>query len=167
MKINFKNPNMYYILAPVLAAVWALLAGFVFYPGSVKAYQDDAKPEYERSQDYIEKILTLQPERLRYSMENGTDKPFDFGEVITTLTAAFKIPTTQYTLNVRGEVNRGGKNARTATMEIKEIDIEKLASFLSTMLMPWPELKCEKLTLDKAKTGKDNWNVDMTLTYYY
>lgn len=167
MKINVKNPNMYYILAPVLSAVWALAAGFVFYPGSVKAYQEDIQPEYERSQEWIEKILTVQPQRLQFSIQNGTDKPFDFGEAVTALTALFDIPTTRYTLNVRGEVNRGGKTARTATMEIKEIDIENLARFLSTMLTGWPDLKCEKLTLDKAKVGKDNWDVDMTLTYYY
>lgn len=167
MKEILKNPNLYYIAAPVLAAVWALLAAVVFYPGAVEAYEQDARPEYEQSQELIEKILTLQPQRLQYSIENGTDRPFDFGEVVTALTTAFKIPTSRYTLNVRGEVNRGGKNARTATMEVKEIDVERLARFLSTMLSAWPDLKCEKLTLDKAKTGKDNWNVDMTLTYYY
>jgi hypothetical protein len=167
MKSILKNPNLYYVLAPVLAGVWALLAGAVFYPGSVNAYQEEAKAEYEQSQDLIEKILTIQPQRLQYSVENASDRPFDFGEVITALTQAFDIPTSRYTLNVRGQVNRGGKDARSATMDIKEIDVERLAQFLSTMLMTWPDLKCEKLSLEKAKTGKDNWNVDLTLTYYY
>jgi hypothetical protein len=167
MKAILKNPNLYYILAPVLAAVWALLAGVVFYPGSVKAYEEDAKSEYEQSQEWIEKILTVQPQRLQYSIENGSDRPFDFGDVITTLTQAFDISTSRYTLNVRGEVNRAGKRARTATVDIKEINVEKAARFLATMLSAWPDLKCEVLSLEKAKTGKDNWNVDMTLTYYY
>lgn len=167
MKAILKNPNVYYILAPVLATVWAIAAGFIFYPGSVKAYEEDAQPEYERSQELIEKILTVQPQRLQYSLQNETGKPFDFGEVVTALTGVFGISTSDYRLNVRGQVSRGGKTARTATMEIKNIDIEKMARFLSTMLTGWPDLKCEKLTLDKAKTGKDNWDVDMTLTYYY
>lgn len=167
MKAILKNPNLYYILAPVLAGIWALLAGAVFYPGSVKTYREEAKAEYEQSQDLIEKILTIQPQRLQYSVENASDRPFDFGEVITALTQAFEIPTSRYTLNVRGQVNRGGKDARSATMDIKEIDVERLAQFLSMMLMTWPDLKCEKLSLEKAKTGKDNWNVDLTLTYYY
>lgn len=167
MKAILRNPNLYYIAVPVLAAVWALLAGFVFYPGSVTAFEEEAKPEYTQSQEWIEKILPIQPQRLQYSIENGTNRPFDFGEVITTLTQVFDIPTSRYTLNVRGEVNRAGKKARSATIDIKEIDVEKTARFLSTMLSGWPDLKCESLSLEKAKTGKDNWNVDMTLTYYY
>lgn len=166
MKAILKNPNLYYILAPALAAVWALLAGVIFYPGSVKAYEEEIRPEYELSQDWIEKILTIQPERLN-AIESRTGRPFDFGEVVTALTQEYDIHTSRYTLNVRGEVNRGGKNARSATMDIKDIDVARLARFLSTMLTNWPELECEKLTLEKAKTGKDNWNVDMTLTYYY
>ena len=166
MKATFKNPNLYYILVPVLTAVWAVMAGFVFYPNSVKAYEEDIKPEYERTQEWIEKILTIQPQRLQFIGPDGTGRPFDFGEVITTLTLAFDIPTSRYTLNVRGEVSRAGKKARTATIEIKEINIEKMARLLSTMLSGWPDLKCELIGLEKAKTGKDNWNVDMTLTYY-
>lgn len=166
MKAIFKNPNLYYIAAPVLAAIWALLAGFVFYPGAVKAYQEDAKAEYEDSQEWIEKILTVRPQLL-HNTQIMSDQPFDFGEVVTALAQIFKIPTSRYTLNVRGEVKRGGKTARSANLEIEEIDIERLAQFLSRMLTAWPELKCEKIDLEKARTGKDNWNVDLTLTYYY
>ncbi len=167
IKTTLKNPNVYYIAAPVLAALWAVLAGIVFYPGAVKGYEQDVKPEYEKSQELIEQILTLQPERLQFAKAGGSDRPFDFGEVVTTLTGVFDIPTTRYTLNVRGEVKRGKKNARSASMEIKEIDVARLARFLATMLTGWPDLECEKLSLEKAKTGKDNWNADMTLTYYY
>jgi hypothetical protein len=167
MKDIIKNPTFYYIAAPVLAGVWALLAGLVFYPGAVKAYQADAKPEYQDSQKLIEKILTIQPQRLQYSDEVSTDRPFDFGEVVTELTREYKIPTSRYTLNVRGEVSHGDNNARSATLDIEEIDFGRLAQFLSQMLTTWPDLKCEKFSLKKAKTGKDNWNVDLTLTYYY
>lgn len=167
MKDYFKNPNLYYIAIPAIAGVWALLAAFVFYPGAVNAWQDDAKSEYEKSQEYIEKILTIQPQRLQYKGPASTSGKFDFGEIINTLTQVFQISPSKYTLNVRSEVPKGGKRARTATMSIKEINIEKSARFVSAMLTGWPDLKCEVLGLEKAKTGKDNWNVDLTLTYYY
>ena len=167
MKDYFKNPNLYYIAVPAIAAVWALMAGAVFYPGSVSAWQDDAKIEYEKSQEWTEKILTVQPQRLQYKGEGVTSGKFDFGDTISTFTQVFQIPTSKFTLNVREEVPKGGKRAQTATMKIKEIDIEKSARFLSAMLTGWPDLKCDVLGLEKAKTGKDNWNVDMTLTYYY
>ena len=167
MKDYLKNPNLYYIGVPVIAAVWALLAGTVFYPGSVKTFQEDAKPEYEKSQEWIEKILTIQPQRLQYKGEGTTSGKFDFGDTINTFTQVFQISPSKYTLNVRPEVPKGGKRARTATMSIKEIDVEKTARFVSAMLTGWPDLKCDVLGLEKAKTGKDNWNVDLTLTYYY
>lgn len=167
IKEQLKNPNLYYIAVPAIAAVWALLAGAVFYPGSVDAWQEDAKTEYEKSQEYIEKILAIQPQRLQYQGDSKTSGKFDFGKVIDTLTQLFQISPSKFTLNVRPEVPKGGKRAKTATMNIKEINIEKMARFLSAMLTGWPDLKCDVLGLEKAKTGKDNWNVDLTLTYYY
>ncbi len=167
MKETLKNPNIYYILIPVLVGIWALMAGLVFYPRSVSAWQNDIKPEYEETQEWIEKLVAIEPQRLQYEIKPGSDGQFDFGETINTLTQLFQIPSSNFTLNVRPEVPRAGKRARTATMSIKEIDVEKAARLLSAMLGQWPDLKCEMLGLDKAKTGKNNWKLEMTLTYYY
>lgn len=167
MKEMLKNPNVYYILIPVLVGFWALMACFVFYPGSVSAYQEDAKPEYEKTQEWIEKLVAIAPQRLQNQNKLGSDGKFDFGNTINTLAQLFEIPSSSYTLNIRPEVPRAGKRARTASMSIKEIDIEKTARFVSTMLGGWPDLKCDTLSFDKAKTGKDNWKVEMSLTYYY
>ena len=35
------------------------------------------------------------------------------------------------------------------------------------MLLRWPELKCEVLSFEKVKNTKNNWKVNMSLTYYY
>ncbi len=167
MKDKLKNPNIYYIVVPALAGIWALLAGFVFYPGSVKAWQEDAKPVYTESQEWMLKLIELQPERLQFLNKQGKDGEFDFGQSIDVLTQLFQIPTSKYTSSVRKPVSRGGKKSRTATMAMKELDIETTGRFLSAMLAISPDLKCDIVSIDKAKTGKDNWNVDITLTYIY
>lgn len=167
LKKYLKNPNLYYIAAPAAAALWVLLAGLVFYPRSVNRWEDTVKPEYEKTQEWIEKLVALEPQRLQYKTQDGQSAKFDFGETIDTLTQLFGIPSSKFTLNVRPEVPKGDKRARTATMNIKEIDIEKMTRFLSSMLSGWPDLSCETLSLEKTKAGKNTWAVDLTLTYYY
>ncbi len=167
MKDKLKNPNLYYILAPVLAGIWAILAGFVFYPGSVKTWQEDIKPEYEESQDWMYKLIELQPQRLQFQVKQGNKVEFDFGKTVDTLTQFFRIPPSKYTLSVRKPVNRAGKKTWTSSMSFKEIDIETTGRFLSTILEITSDLKCDQISIDKAKNGEDNWNVDLTMTYRY
>lgn len=165
MKDHLKNPNLYYILAPSIVAIWALTAGFMFYPNSVQGWEDE-KEEYERTLGYIQKIVEAQPQRLKHQVKTGKTGEFDFSEAITTFTQVFKIPVSNYSLNTRKEVTKAGKKARPASMTLKDVDVETMARFLSALLTGWPELKCEVLSLDKSKAGKNKWNVDLQLTYY-
>jgi hypothetical protein len=87
--------------------------------------------------------------------------------VINEFASLFSIRTSDFTINTRGETRRAGKRAQSAVLSIKTIDIERMAKFLSTLLIRWPDLQCEILSLDKLPQGKNNWKVDMTLTYYY
>lgn len=160
------NPNVYYIGAPVAAVIFALLAIFVFYPNSVKNWQD-AEQEYNTAKDYADKLLNLQPDRLLADGQVAGGETFDFAVVVNEFAQVFSISPTNYTTSVKGEVKKQGKRARSATLSIKTIDIEKLTKFLSTMLARWPDLECDVLSLDKGKAGKDDWKADMTLTYYY
>jgi hypothetical protein len=144
-----------------------VLAGGVFYPRSVKAWEEDVQPEYQQSQELMRRIIEIQPQRLHYQIKQDQDGEVDFGDAVNTLGILFEIPPSKYTLSVRKPVSRGGKKSRTATMAIKEVGIVKSARFISAMLSLSPDLKCETISLDKAKTGKDNWNVDLTMTYQY
>ena len=62
MKVDFKNPNVYYATVPVLAGLWAILAGFVFYPNSIEAW-DKTQSESEAVEKQINQLVELQPER--------------------------------------------------------------------------------------------------------
>ena len=170
MKDKLKDPNLYYFILPIAAGIWAVLAGLVFYPKSVKAWDDPkngAQAEYQQAQDLMQKIIEKKPEILHSQIKTGEDGEIDLGRSIDTLAILFEIPVSKYTPNVRKPVKRAGKKSRTATMSIKEIGIEKTGRFVSAMLSLSPDLSCEIISIDKAKTGKDNWNVDLTMTYTY
>ncbi|MHC4551239.1 MAG: hypothetical protein ACYSUT_00520 [Planctomycetota bacterium] len=170
MKDKLKDPNLYYILVPVIAGVWAVLAGLVFYPKSVKAWEDPkngAKAEYKQAQDLLQKIIEKKPEILKERLTTDKKGEVDLGQAIDTLCLLFEIPTSKYRHSVRKPITRAGKKSRTATMTIKEVGIGKIGGFVSAMLSLSPGLDCEVISIDKAKTGKDNWNVDLTMKYTY
>lgn len=167
MKELLKNPNLYYVAAPVVGAMFTLLAALVFYPGANAQWQD-SESEFKEARQWAEKLLALQPERLAFKVdEKNTAENFDFTVVINDFAKAFEISPSNYTTSVKGEVKKQGKRARSATVSIKTIDIEKVCKFLSTMLAYWPDMECDVLSLDKGKAGKDDWKADLTLTYYY
>lgn len=167
MKIDFKNPNFYYIAVPVIAGLWAALAGLVFYPSSMEAWENGQK-DYESAEKQIEQLVILQPKRLSYKVdEKAEPEEFDFTKTINDFARIFSISDSNYNLTVRGQTKRAGRQTRSATIVIKTIDIEKLAQFLSAMLLRWPELKCENLGFEKIKNSKNSWKVDMKLVYYY
>ncbi|MHC4854870.1 MAG: hypothetical protein ACYS72_00510 [Planctomycetota bacterium] len=166
-KIDLKDPNVYYILVPVLAAMWAVMAGLVLYPKSVKAW-DESEAEYTKAQTMMDQLVTLQPERLAYKVdENAKSQDFDFTKTINEFAGALSIPPSNYNLTVRSEANRGGRKTRSASISIKAIDIEKLAQFLSALLLRWPDLRCDTLSFSKIKDAKNNWQADISLTYFY
>ena len=167
MKIDLKNPNVYYIAAPILAGLWVILAVFVFFPSSVDTW-DRSQTDYKSVEKQIKQLVTLQPKRLEYKVdEKAKPEDFDFTKTINDFARIFSISDSNYNLTVRGQTKRAGRQTRSATIVIKTIDIEKLAQFLSALLLRWPELKCEVLSFEKVKNTKNNWKVNMSLTYYY
>ena len=167
MKIDYKNPTVYYVAVPVIAGLWAILAGFFFYPASIEAWEK-SRSDFESVEKQIKQLVALQPKRLDYKVDQkAKPEEFDFTKTINDFARVFSISDSNYNLTVRGQTKRAGRETRSATIVIKTIDIEKLAQFLSAMLLRWPELKCEVLSVEKVKKTKNNWKVNMSMTYYY
>ena len=167
MKEYLKNPFFYYIAIPAILGIWAITAGAVLYPRATTSWQMNEE-DYVNAQELLTQIIAIEPQRLTHQQkEGGVTGDFDFTQVVNEFASLFSIPPANFTLNTRGETRRAGKRARSATLSIRTIDVEKTAMFLSTMLIRWPDLQCENLTLEKLPQGKNNWRVDMTLTYYY
>lgn len=158
---------MYYIAVPILAGLWAILAGFVFYPGSIEAWER-SEVDFESVEQQIKQLIALQPKRLEYKADETSEpEEFDFTKTVNDFARIFSISDTNYNLTVRGQTKRAGRQTRSATIVIKSIDTEKIAQFLSALLLRWPELRCEVLNFEKVKNTKNEWKVNMSLTYYY
>lgn len=167
MNKAFKNPNLYYIAIPVVAALWAIVAGFILYPKSVRALAE-SRDDFENTQKLVKQLVQMQPKRLDFKVDkNAKSEEFDFSKTINEFAKEYGIAPSEYNLVVRGETRKAKRTARSASITIKTIDIEKLAKFLSALLLRWPDLKCDTLSFEKIKDSKNNWSSTISLTYYY
>jgi len=166
MKDYYKNPNFYYMLIPLAAAVWVVFAWGVSLPAAQKNW-NKKQNQYNQAQTHITKILQLAPERLEFQQQQGASREFDYGATVEEFAKICGIPPSDYSLQAGREMKRGGRNTKSGNVQIKPIDIGRFAQFLSKMLFRWPDLQCEQLKLTKQKGGPDIWKADIKLTYYY
>jgi len=166
MKDYYKNPNFYYAIIPLAAVAWAVFAYGVSLPAAQKNW-DKKQKQYKDAQAEITKILTLAPERLEYQKQEGALQEFDYATAVEQFARSCEIPPSDYSLQAGRATKRGGRNTKSANLQIKPIDVERFALFLSEMLFQWPDLQCEQLKLTKQKGGPDVWKADIKFTYYY
>lgn len=166
MKDILRNTNFYYIAGPIVIGLWVLFVWFVSLPESEKNMAK-YKAMWTKSQVPIEKILELDPSRLEHEKLKGEVKDFDYATVVDKFATLAQIPESKYTLTGRGEKKVRGRKAISAELSIEQIDIARLAEFLSTIQLPWPDLQCDQLSLVKQKTGPDIWNAKISFTYFF
>jgi len=166
MKELYKNPVLYYVLVPVLVALWPLLIWSVYLP---KAEEDGIKQEkqYEKAEMVMEQILTLDPERLEYANKKSGDIKFDYTTEIDRIADQCKISEDNYTFSSKPVRTSKGQKSQSATLDLENIDIVKFADFLSKIQLRWASLQCEDVKITKTKGLKDTWRVNLRFTYYY
>lgn len=166
MKDYYKNPNFYYILLPILACCWVLFASTISLRAANNKW-DKQKKAYDQSQQLITKILTLDPDRLNYKSQKAGSTEFDYSSAIEEIAKLCKISSSNYSLRGGKALKRGGKSTKTANVTINKIDVQQLAQFLSQILIRWPNLECNTLTITKQKNAKDAWKAVMKFTYTF
>lgn len=162
----WKNPDLFFTLVPILAALWALGAGMIFYPRSVKTWKE-TQGQYAEAGVLIEQILQIEPERINFQQQEEQSSEFDYANEVDRFTKDFGIVSGSYTLSVRPGLKQKGKMRKSADLSFKSVQVETAAGFVSAMLARWPDLQCEQITLDKVGTAKNEWNVTVRLLYYY
>ena len=146
MEAVSENPLFYYITICSVCRSVRLTAAVVFIRALAMAKE---KQDYEAAEELLAQIIKIEPQRLTYQQKDGqTTGDFDFSRAVNEFAVLFSISPANFTLNTRGEIRRAGKRARSATLSIRTIDIERTAKFLSAMLVRWPELQCEQLTFE-------------------
>ncbi len=166
MKDISKEPIFYYVLVPVLLAIW-LLWLFAFGIPDAKAGYKKEVGEYNNAEKLITEILEIDPQRLDYAKSKKEGDAFDYTTAIDQVTKVCRISAANYKLSSSPVRKRkGGQQNQDASMTIDRIDIEKLAKFLSVMHMRWVNLQCSNLTLSKIKGEKNVWKADIRFIYY-
>jgi len=166
MKEYLKNPNLYYIAVPVAAAVWVIFVAVFSLPAANRKWQNRQK-EYNEARDWITKIVMLDPERLNYKKKTDSSGGFDYSTAVEEITRLVGIASSNYSLRGGRTVKSGGKMRKSADIVIEPVDIETLSRFLSQILLRWPDLQCDRLSIDKLPAGKDSWKASMKFIYTY
>ena len=166
MKDIIKKPMFWYTAALAAAVLWPVLIWGVYLPSAKKSWQND-KAEYEKAEQTIRELLTVDPERLDFANTKDAAAEFDYATAVQSATDFCRIPPTNYKLSSRAIITSGGQKNQSADISLKEVDIVKFAKFLSTIQLRWSNLQCTKATLKKRKGVPDSWDVDLTFKYFH
>jgi hypothetical protein len=165
MKDVYKNPLTYYILVPVIIALWPLLVWTVYLP-STKSSLDDDINQYEKAQETIKGIISLDVDRLQLADAKESAAEFDYFNEVYRIAALSGIPQSNCKLN-SGTIIPGEQKSQSANVAFNDVDIVKLAKFFSIIQLRWANLQCTKVRLTKNKGMPDSWNVELVFKYYY
>ena len=166
MKDIYKNPTLYYILVPIMAALWPLFIRGVYLPNAERSWEDE-KNQYNKAQKTIAEILTLDPDRLAFADSKRDTAEFDYADAVERTASLCKIPPTNYNISSRPARTSDGQKSQSCQVVLKKVDITGFAKFLSTIQLRWANLQCERVTLTKQKDLPDTWKVDLGFKYYY
>ena len=165
MKDLIRNPIFYYIVVPVLIAIWPLWLAMGGNASAKEKFSNEQE-QFENAEKTIADILKLDPQRLDYAKANEESTEFDYAIAFDQATKLCGIPS-NYRLSSGPIVrSRGGQSSQDATMVITQVDIERFAQFLSLIQFRWPNLQSTNLTLTKQKGAKDIWKADVRFKYY-
>lgn len=166
MKKIYKEPTLYYILVPIIVALWPLFVWGLYLPQAQRSLKDEMD-KYNDAQGVITEILDIDLDRLEFADARTGSAEFDYANAIDKVATSCGISSTNYEFSSRPVRTSGGQKSQSCHVELKEVDIARFAKFLSTFQLRWASLQCEKVTLTKNKGLPDIWKVDLDFKYYY
>ncbi len=167
MKDIYKNPIVYYIAIPVIAALWPLLVWAVYLPSSERRLNDEIN-QYKKAKQIMLEILRFDPARLELADSNTHSEEFDYALAVQRVASLYEISPANYNLSSGIIIKSGGQRSQSAHVSLKDIGIDKFANFLSTIQLHWANLQCNRIKLTKKKSPPLNiWDADLEFKYYY
>ncbi len=166
MKDILKNPNLYYIVAPIAIALWPLFIWGVYLPRSEHQW-DSQKKQYNKAQKVITEILILDPDRLVFAGADNASAEFGYARAVEKSASACRIASTSYKISSGMLITSGGQKSQNAKVVLKDVSVAKFAEFLSNIQFRWANLQCVQVKLTKKKGLPDIWKVDLDFKYYY
>jgi len=176
MREVYRNPMLYYFLAPLLVAVWPLLVWAV-YPCICRGPRRTGKKTRSFSTKarciswifsaWTPIALRLDPDRLDYAGDSEVSGEFSYAKEIDRVATLCKIPAGKCDYSAGSIVDSGNKRKQQARVKLTDVNIVQAATFLSRIQSTWVKLTCDKVKLTKDKGLPDQWDVDFTFWYYY
>ena len=166
MKNIYKNPTLYYILVPVVLALWPLIIGGI-YSQEAKRNLNKEKNNYKVARSKVAEILTLDGGRLDFSDPKTGASEFDYVDAVDKVADLCKIPETNYQLSSKPISTREGQKSQNCYVVLKDVKIATFGDFLSTIQLRWARLRCVDVRLTRKKGLPDTWRADLNFKYYY
>jgi hypothetical protein len=166
MKDILKNPVLYYIAIPVLAALWPILVFAVYLPAA-KANENIQIEQYQKADKIMKDITTLEPDRLNLADTNSITAEFLYNKAVSEIASQCNIPSAKFKLNPSAKIPSGGQTTQSANVGLSQVDITTFARFISMIQTRWPNLQCTRISLDKKENGPDVWDISIDFKYYY
>ena len=166
MKDIYKNPILYYIVVPIMVALWPLLVWGVYLPAADDSW-NNGKSEYEKALATMLEILKIDPDRLEFVDPNAASGEFDYLTAVDKVASQCKISAANYKFSSGPVIKSGEQKSQTAKVVLQDVDMTRFANFLSTLQLRWSNLQCTKIKLTKKKGLPDAWDADLDFKYYY
>lgn len=166
MKDIYKNPIFYYVLVPIVVALWPLLIRAVYLPKAQHNWKTE-KSQYNKAQKTILTILAIDPDRLEFADSQEAASEFDYAVSVERIASLCGITSTNYNISSKPIRTTGGQKTEDALVVLKEVDMAQFANFLSIIQLRWANLKCERLTITRREGLPDAWKVDLNFKYYH
>jgi hypothetical protein len=165
MRDLYKNPMVYYLIAPILVAIWPLLVLTMYLPNAQRSMEDERALCVE-GQTYILDILKYDPERLSFSASPDTTE-FSYAKAIDRVANMCGIRSTSCDYSAGPIISTADKKTQNARVDLGAVGIVQAATFLSSMQSMYVGLKCDQIKLTKKKGVPDQWDVEMKFWYTY
>jgi hypothetical protein len=167
IKELIRDPKVYYILVPLVCAVWPLWVGLMALPSAQKTWADE-KTSYAEAEKVIAQIYKIDPERFTAAQGQGKAAVFSYPAAVEQVARSCGVPSTEYKLQTSAVMKaKEGQQTQDAQVTLNQVNIVTFAKFLSTIQLRWADLQCTSLKLAKKKGTADMWKADMTLKYYF
>ncbi len=169
MREFYKNPMLYYVLIPLLVALWPVLIWAVYLPGAKEALGSEASLCVE-GQTHVIEILKIDPDRPKFTKDKDTSgqAEFTYGAAVGRVANLCKIPANNCPYSAGGITETNGKKRQDCVVKLTDVSVSQAAGFLWRIQSLYPiRLTCESVKLQAKKGIKDQWDVDLSFHYYY
>lgn len=166
MQEIYKNPMLYYVLAPIAVLAWPLLVWGVYLPRAQSDWDKD-QGFYQEATGHLLEILERDPDRLERAKVTQSLGKFTYHEAVDRVANLCRIPSGKVDLRTGLPIKVSKKEVQQARVSLSDIGIVQAAKFLSTIQSDWVNLTCERVKLSKKDGMPDQWDMDLTFRYNY